>query len=123
MCLGSWGLCALLLQVGGGSFVGTSVTRGMRPLPPLPSIPCGCGRYCGQEAGVVCVASSGAATGFYGATSLAAWGSGITGPTSAVAQVPLPLCFPVHPPVDAQVCGIFQGPDVVGRGSFLELWL
>ena len=109
----------------GRSFMGTSVTRGRRSpaLPPLPSIslwpwallwPGGWNCVCCLLWCYYWV--------LWGCR-LGSWGSGITGPTSAIAQVPLPLCFPAHRPVDAQVCGIFQGADMVGRGRFLALWL
>ena len=118
-------MCTAAAGCGGGAFMGTSVTRGMRPpaLPPRPPIslwlwalPWPGGWSC------VCCLLWCYYWVLWGCR-LGSWGSGITGPTSAVAQVPLPLCFPVHPSVDAQVCGILQGPDVVGRGSFLEPWL
>ena len=38
---------------------------------------------------------------------------------SAVPLVRPPPCVPVHPPLDAQMCGILQQPDILDRGILL----
>ena len=35
----------------------------------------------------------------------------------------LPLCVLVHPPLHLQVCEILWSPGVLGRGTFVELWM
>ena len=40
------------------------------------------------------------------------WGRGIAGTASTAAPVPPPLCVPVHPPLDVQMCGILWHPGV-----------
>lgn len=34
-----------------------------------------------------------------------------------------PLCVSVHPPSSVQTCGILQHPGVLGRVTFVELWI
>ena len=51
------------------------------------------------------------------------WNARIAGTTSKIPLFPPPLCVPVHPPLDEQVCGILWHPGMLGRGTFVELWV
>ena len=42
---------------------------------------------------------------------------------SVVPSVPPPLCDPIHLPLEVQLCGILRHPVVLGRGTFVGLWV
>lgn len=42
---------------------------------------------------------------------------------SVVPSVPPPLCDPIHLPLEVQLCGILWHPVVLGRGTFVGLWM
>ena len=67
-------------------------------------------------------AASPAATGFSGAVG-SATGIGLADTVSTVSLVLPPLCVPAHIPLDAPVCRIIWHPGVLGRGTFVELWM
>ena len=42
---------------------------------------------------------------------------------AAVPSVLPPLCVPVHPPLNVQICGNLWHPSGLSRGTFVELWM
>ena len=44
-------------------------------------------------------------------------------PVSTITTVPFPLSVTIHPPVDAQMCGILQHPVALSRDTFVKLWI
>lgn len=67
-------------------------------------------------------AASPAATGFSGAVG-SATGIGLANTVSTVSLVLPPLCVPAHIPLDVPVCRTLWHPGVLGRGTFVELWM
>ena len=79
---------------------------------------------CGWKVRVSCTASPDAAR-FSGPSRLSSLGH-LSGITSTICTIPLvtpPLWVPIQLPFDVQLCGIFQGPGMLGRGTFAELWM
>lgn len=67
-------------------------------------------------------ASSPAATGFSGAVG-SATGIGLADTVSTASLVLPPLRVPAHIPLDVPACRILWHPGVLGRGTFVELWM
>lgn len=69
-------------------------------------------------------AASPEATGILGAVGISAMteGLGWQAPPPLSPHLP-PLCGSVHPPSSVQTCGILQHPGVLGRVTFVELWI
>lgn len=49
-------------------------------------------------------------------------GLGLQAPSQPFPQFCL-LCIPAHQPLDVQMCQILQCPVLLGRGTFVELWM
>ena len=51
------------------------------------------------------------------------WRAGIAGTASVAPLVLPPPCVPGHPPLDLQIYGILSYFCVLGRGTFIDLWM
>ena len=99
-CRKACGLCCCCEGMG-TAVRGAPVTGGMRPQAPLIPLPSWLWLW----------APSLRSEGWHGKHCLFPFGS-----------TP-PLCVQVHLPLNAQMCGIVQQPSVLGRGSFVALWM
>lgn len=97
----------------------TGGTRVVGPCHHFCLVPCSHGHHCSWDPGVVCSISP-AATEFSRAVGLPAMGRGLGSWAPPLLFHQFHLFFMFQ---STQMCGVFWHPDMLGRGSFFELWM